>query len=33
MNPVRWSMTGKRAKGSYMDDPPEPITCVSGFCE
>ena len=30
---VRWSMTGKRAKGSYLDDEPEPISCSSGFCE
>jgi 3'-phosphoadenosine 5'-phosphosulfate sulfotransferase (PAPS reductase)/FAD synthetase len=30
---VKWSMTGKRAKGSYEDDPPEPISCSSGFCE
>lgn len=30
---VRWSMTGKNAQGSYLDDPPEPITCMSGFCE
>ena len=30
---VRWSMTGKRAQGSYLDDPPEPISCSSGFCE
>lgn len=30
---VRWSMTGKRAQGSYEDDPPEPISCSSGFCE
>lgn len=30
---VRWSMTGKGAKGSYEDDPPEPISCSSGFCE
>lgn len=30
---VRWSMTGRRAKGSYLDDPPEPISCKSGFCE
>lgn len=30
---VRWSQTGRRAKGSYLDDPPEGITCVSGFCE
>lgn len=29
----RWSLTGKRAKGSYKDDPPEPIGCMSGFCE
>lgn len=30
---VKWSMTGHRAKGSYRDDPPEPISCMSGFCE
>ncbi len=30
---VEWSMTGKRAKGSYLDDAPEPISCSSGFCE
>lgn len=30
---VRWSMTGKNAQGSYLDDPPEPISCSSGFCE
>lgn len=30
---VRWSMTGKRAKGRYEDDAPEPINCSSGFCE
>jgi 3'-phosphoadenosine 5'-phosphosulfate sulfotransferase (PAPS reductase)/FAD synthetase len=30
---VRWSMTGKRAKGSYLDDEPEPVSCSSGFCE
>lgn len=30
---VEWSMTGSRAKGSYLDDPPEPISCSSGFCE
>lgn len=29
---VKWSMTGKRAKGSYLDDE-EPISCRSGFCE
>jgi len=30
---VRWSMTGKRAKGHYLDEPQEPIGCSSGFCE
>lgn len=33
---VRWSMTGKRAKGSYLDDEDEnenPLSCNSGFCE
>lgn len=30
---VKWSLTGKRAQGSYLDDPPEPIGCMSGFCE
>lgn len=30
---VRWSMTGKRAQGSYLDDEPEPVACSSGFCE
>lgn len=31
---VRWSMTGKGAKGSYDDEPePEKIGCNSGFCE
>lgn len=30
---ARWSLTGKRAQGSYQDDPPEPISCMSGFCE
>lgn len=30
---VKWSLTGKRAKGSYLDDEPEPISCNSGFCE
>lgn len=30
---VRWSMTGKRAQGSYLDDEPEPVSCNSGFCE
>lgn len=30
---VRWSMTGKNAEGSYLDEPqPEPA-CMSGFCE
>ena len=30
---VRWSMTGKRARGSYLDEEPEPVSCSSGFCE
>ena len=33
---VRWSMTGKLAKGSYKEDPDENeqgIGCMSGFCE
>jgi hypothetical protein len=30
---VTWSMTGKRAQGSYLDDVLEPISCQSGFCE
>lgn len=30
---VRWSMTGKRAKGSWEDDQPEALNCSSGFCE
>lgn len=30
---VKWSLTGKNAKGSWEDDPPEPISCKSGFCE
>jgi len=33
---VRWSMTGSRAKGSYLDEPDEndnPLSCNSGFCE
>lgn len=30
---VRWSMTGKRAQGSYLDDEPEPVSCSGGFCE
>lgn len=35
---VKWSMTGKRAKGLYDDEAPdlfltEPISCSSGFCE
>lgn len=31
---VRWSMTGKGARGSYLDDEiREPISCKSGFCE
>lgn len=31
---VKWSMTGKGAKGTYLDDPEEDnIGCNSGFCE
>jgi 3'-phosphoadenosine 5'-phosphosulfate sulfotransferase (PAPS reductase)/FAD synthetase len=30
---VRWSMTGKRAKGSYKDDPEPEGRCMSGYCE
>ena len=30
---ARWSMTGKRAQGSYIDEEPGPISCSSGFCE
>lgn len=32
---VRWSLTGHRAKGSWMDEAPEDkrISCTSGFCE
>lgn len=31
---VRWSMTGYRAQGTYLDNPEkEPISCKSGFCE
>ncbi|WP_145928523.1 phosphoadenosine phosphosulfate reductase family protein [Termitidicoccus mucosus] len=31
---VRWSMTGKRAQGGYLNNSAkEPITCSSGFCE
>jgi 3'-phosphoadenosine 5'-phosphosulfate sulfotransferase (PAPS reductase)/FAD synthetase len=32
---VRWSMSGKGAKGKWDDDdqPPEQIGCMSGFCE
>lgn len=31
---VRWSMTGKGAKGSWEDEPKEThISCNSGFCE
>lgn len=30
---VRWSLTGKGAKGSWEDEPKEPISCKSGFCE
>lgn len=32
---ARWSLTGHRAKGSYLDVPPakEGTGCKSGFCE
>ena len=30
---VRWSMTGKQAKGSYLDKPEKETGCQSGFCE
>jgi 3'-phosphoadenosine 5'-phosphosulfate sulfotransferase (PAPS reductase)/FAD synthetase len=31
---VKWSMTGNRAQGSYLDDEPEPeAKCNSGYCE
>lgn len=31
---VKWAKTGKGAKGSWEDDEPEePITCKSGYCE
>lgn len=30
---VRWSMTGKRARGSYRDEPEKGAHCMSGFCE
>ncbi len=31
---VRWSLTGKRAQGSWENDEPETvISCSSGFCE
>lgn len=30
---ARWSMTGKRAQGSYLDEEPDPVSCSSGFCE
>lgn len=30
---AKWSLTGKRAVGSYKDDAPEKIHCMSGFCE
>jgi 3'-phosphoadenosine 5'-phosphosulfate sulfotransferase (PAPS reductase)/FAD synthetase len=32
-NVAEWSLTGHRAKGTWEDDPPEPIACNSGFCE
>jgi 3'-phosphoadenosine 5'-phosphosulfate sulfotransferase (PAPS reductase)/FAD synthetase len=30
---VRWSLTGHRAKGSYLDEPETTRPCQSGFCE
>ena len=31
---VKWSMTGNRAQGSYLDEEEtEPVSCKSGFCE
>lgn len=30
---VRWSLTGKRAKGSYLDNPQPEARCQSGYCE
>lgn len=30
---VKWSMTGKRATGSYLDNPEQARSCNSGFCE
>lgn len=30
---VKWSMTGDRAKGSYLDDAPKETSCNSGYCE
>jgi hypothetical protein len=31
---VKWSLTGHRAQGSYLDEPEtEKISCNSGFCE
>lgn len=30
---VKWSMTGKGAKGSYLDEAEKESTCMSGYCE
>jgi 3'-phosphoadenosine 5'-phosphosulfate sulfotransferase (PAPS reductase)/FAD synthetase len=30
---VKWSMTGHRAKGTYLDNPEKTRTCQSGYCE
>ena len=31
---VKWSMTGRRARGSWKDEPAEnPLSCNSGYCE
>jgi 3'-phosphoadenosine 5'-phosphosulfate sulfotransferase (PAPS reductase)/FAD synthetase len=30
---VRWSMSGKRAQGTYLDNPEDSKGCNSGYCE
>lgn len=30
---ARWSLTGKRARGTWQDDPDTPVGCSSGYCE
>lgn len=30
---VKWSLTGKRAKGHYTDGEPARVSCNSGYCE